>query len=128
MAENKEDIRKRNIRARFNSLKDTKGALHSIYKQANPAVWIEKLLEEGELFAEEKILELERRDVELSPSEISIATKKYAADRNKDLLSVGITRDVLIEALARKIILDDPSLAESIEANLLLVDNRNQKP
>lgn len=124
-----ERLRKEDLKTRFESLNDMRLAFHTLHPNTpNPAIWLKELLQKDAIEAEADMVALEAKDIELLPSQDEINMKKHIKDRDADLLSEGITRDILLEALVRKEFLNDPGLFNSIKPNIEGVNTRNPKP
>lgn len=122
-----ERLRKQDLIDRFENLSDMRKTFHTVYPDlSNPAVFLRDLCnQEDHIDAEAKMAELEAKDVELRPSTAEIEFKQNIKIRNDDLLSEGISRDVMIEAIVRKEFLNDTQLYDSIKPKIETVDGRN---
>lgn len=126
--EEDERLRVEDLKTRFNSLVDMRAAFHSIHSEPNPALWFKNLLEADPVEAESKMSALEAKDVELRPTAEEVSKKEWEKNLRADLAQNKLTTDGLLEAVVRKVILDDPTLADAIKNKLIEVNTRNPRP
>lgn len=127
LAAETERLRKQNLIDRFEGLSDMRLAFHSVHPDIpNPAVYLRDLCNQiDHADAESKMVALEAKDVELQPDPLAVQFKQDIKTRNDDLLSEGVTRDVMMEAIVRKEFLGDTTLYDSIKPKIIAVDGRN---
>lgn len=127
-AEN-ERLRKVDIETRFNGLSDMRAAFHNLYPNlANPAIFLRDLMNElDHLAAEATMVQIEAKDVEISTSPTK-QKNDWSIALKADLAINNISTDGLLEALVRKVILNDSTLADSLTAALELINTRNPRP
>jgi len=124
-----ERLRKENLRNRFESLMDMRMAYHALYPdQPNPALFLKNLCcQEDHADAESKMQQLESKDYELQNTQ-EVTKKNWEMNLKKDLAENNITMDGLLEALVKKVILNDFTQADALKEKLEEINERNPRP
>jgi len=102
---------------------------HTLYpNKANPNKFIIDLTEqEDHTDAENKMQQLESKDYDLQNTQ-EVIKKKWEMNLKKDLADNNITIDGLIEALVKKVILNDYTQADALKEKLEEINERNPRP
>lgn len=124
-----ERLRKENLKNRFESLMDMRMVYHTLYPdQPNPSLFLKNLCcQEDHADAESKMQQLESKDYELQNTQ-EVTKRNWEINLKKDLADNNITMDGLLEALVKKVILNDYSQADALKEKLKEINERNPRP
>lgn len=114
---------------KLEGLGDITEAYYSIHTQPNMKLWLKENIygnsDVSDIEAKVDALESKKTELENSPEK---AKREWEQNLRIDLSQNKISTDGLVEALVRKVILDDSTLADALKVKLQEIDQRNPRP
>lgn len=125
-----QESQKQSLRDRFKGTVNARDAFHSLYPQhPNPEKWLEETMDGGDYFTVDSIMSLiEGKAASMEPSPEEVAKADWIKDIEQELKSENISKDGLLEALVRHVILGDSELMDALKPKLIAVNLRKPRP
>jgi len=114
---------------RLNEMGDIREAYDSLHSEPNMKLWlVNNITGNPDVYdAEAKLDEIENKKNEIASSP-EVTKSNWESALRQDLADNNITTDGLLEALVRKLLLDDSTLADSLATKLQEINTRNPRP
>jgi len=114
---------------RLNEMGDIREAYDSLHSEPNMKLWlVNNITGNPDVYdAEAKLDEIENKKNQIASSP-EVTKSNWESALRQDLADNNITTDGLLEALVRKLLLDDSTLADSLATKLQEINTRNPRP
>lgn len=124
-----QSAKRESINERMENFGDMSEAFHSLHDVPNMKLWLmENIHGNPDVYdADTKLLALEAKRDQLASSPEKVKADWEGALR-QDLADNNITTDGLLEALVKKILLNDSTLADELVTKLQEINTRNPRP